>query len=337
VRRRPPLVAEIERSLSRLGAAPPGAVVAVSGGPDSVALLRAMQELAGAAPLVVAHLNHQLRGPESDADEAFVREQFVQWSRVPPGLRLRCERLDVRSLAAGANIEGAARRLRYGWLADVARQEGAAAVMTGHTADDQAETVLHRLLRGSGLPGLRGIAGRRELAPGVALLRPMLRVRRSEVLAYLERLGQPAREDSSNRDTTFTRNRLRHDLLPRLARDYNPEVVRTLGRLAEQAEELYAREEAQARSLLAQAEKPRAGALLVFDQPALAAAPAGVCRGALRLAWQREGWPLGAMGFDAWERLMMVARGEAKAVDLPGGVAARLRGRVLQLGRTTAG
>jgi tRNA(Ile)-lysidine synthase len=329
----PPLVGKVGRRLARLGAAPDGLVVAVSGGPDSVALLRALRAL-GVGRLVVAHLNHRLRGPESDADERFVAELVGALAAEAHGLELRCDRIDVRARAGGDNLEAAARRLRYDWLGRVAQEAGLGGVATGHTADDQAETVLHRLLRGSGLKGLRGIAPRRPLCPGVTLLRPLLGVRRAEVLAYLEELGQPYRQDSSNLDLSRTRNRIRRELLPHLAEGYNPEVVAALGRLAEQAEEVYAAAEAEARALLAEAERPRAGALLVFERRSLAAAPRGRVREALRLVWEREGWPMAEMGFDAWERLAAVARGESAAVDLPGGVRARGRGRVVQVGRT---
>jgi tRNA(Ile)-lysidine synthase len=291
-----------------------------------VALLRALlQETA--APLVVAHLNHQLRGADSDADEAFVRG-------LVPGLACRCERLDVRSLAKGEgdNLESVGRRLRYAWLTSVAQETGAAWVATGHTADDQAETVLHRLLRGTGLRGLAGIPRRRPLALGIDVVRPLLEVRRSQVVAYLEHLGQPSRHDRSNLDPQFTRNRLRHELLPLLAKDYNPAVVDVLNRLAVQAEEAYAFVADQGSALLSIVELPRAGKTIVLDAKQLVAAPAVLVREALRLLWEREAWPLGEMGFEAWQRATAVIRGEETAVDFPGGVRMRRAGHVVQIG-----
>jgi tRNA(Ile)-lysidine synthase len=325
VKRPPPLVRQVEQALCRHGAAG-GLVVAVSGGPDSVALLRAACEVRGAGPIIAAHLNHQLRGQESDADEVFVRELCGRLS-----LERRCHRIDVRAAAeaAGDNLEGAARRLRYEWLTNVAAEAGAAWVATGHTADDQAETVLHRLLRGAGLKGLRGIAARRPLSGGVMLLRPLLATTRAEVMAYLHEIGQPYCLDRTNADPTFTRNRIRQRLLPLLADEYNPAIVACLGRLAEQAEEAYAAEESEARALLAAAELPRAGAVLVFDPARLGAASRPRVREMFRLVWEREGWPVGSMGFDAWEQVTAVARGEATAADLPGGVRVVRRGRVV--------
>lgn len=326
--KRPPLlVRKVEDALRRSGVAG-GLVVAVSGGPDSVALLRALRDVHTSGPLTAAHLNHQLRGAEADADEAFVRDLCAGLS-----LDCRCGRLDVRRTAdaEGGNLEGVARRLRYDWLARVAAEAGASCVTTGHTANDQAETVLHRLLRGTGLRGLRGIALRRPLSAGVSLVRPLLAVTRDEVMAYLDAIGQPYRQDSTNLDPALTRNRIRLQLLPRLAAEYNPQIVAILGRLAGQAEEVYGTEEEQARALLAAAELPRAGALVVLDGVRFGAAPRPQLREALRLLWEREGWPMGQMGFDAWERAAAAAMGETTAADLPGGVRIHRRGRVVRV------
>ena len=205
-----------------------------------MALLRALMAARtdSATPLLIAHLNHQLRGNHSDGDEAFVGSLFAQVSATQPAIFLASHRLDIAAIARRErdNLEAAARRERYRWLAEVAHQHGLRHVATGHTANDQAETVLHRLLRGTGIEGLRGIACRREIAPGVEVVRPMLSVTRDEVLAYLAETGQPARQDASNDDMRFTRNRLRHDLLPLLAREWNPRIVEVLTRMARQAD-----------------------------------------------------------------------------------------------------
>jgi tRNA(Ile)-lysidine synthase len=324
----------VRRALDGLSEAP--GVVAVSGGPDSVALLRALA-LGVAGPLVVAHLNHQLRGEESTADEEFVRQLHADLGAAGANLGpLQATRVDVRAAAVGDNVEATGRRLRYDWLTQVARDTGSAWVATGHTADDQAETVLHRLLRGAGLRGLIGVVARRPLAPGILLVRPLLRVRRAEVLAFLEALGQPFRQDSSNRDRHYTRSRLRHDLLPVLARDYNPGVVAALGRLAEQAAEAQTFIEEQAARVLAAAELPRAGATLVLEARRLTAEPALLQREAVRLLWRREGWPDGEMGFDDWARVMEVIRGDRPALDAPGGVRVSRVGQVVRFARPQA-
>jgi tRNA(Ile)-lysidine synthase len=332
------LLLEVESFLAHLGEVR-AMVVAVSGGPDSVALLRALKMLRRknpSEPLVIAHLNHQLRGAESDADENFVRE-LVQRLQTEgfAGLTFRSECVDVAAQArsSGDNLENVARKLRYDWLARVAQEAGSRWVATGHTADDQAETVLHRLLRGTGLRGLSGIPARRELAPEVEVIRPLLRVRRSEVLDYLAKEGQSYRQDSTNLNVKLTRNRIRHELLPLLVENYNPNIADILCRLAGQATEVLRIEEAQARSLLSETELPRAGALLVFDRGRLALVPRHLIREMFRLVWGREGWPQGGMSFDHWERLAEVALGEVAAVDLPDGIRAWRRERVVQISR----
>src|SRR3954454_15857167 len=161
-------MAAVRGNLDRLrGDAPGPGVVAVSGGADSVALLCALAADPPPGGLVVAHLNHQLRGADSDADAAFVGALF-------PDLPHHVEAIDVRAAAAGGNLEATAREVRYAFLARVAAATGAGWVATGHTADDQAETVLHRLIRGSGLRVLRGLAAPRALPPGLGLVRPLL-------------------------------------------------------------------------------------------------------------------------------------------------------------------
>jgi tRNA(Ile)-lysidine synthase len=335
----PPLLEEIARFLAGVGAGAHGMVLSVSGGPDSMALACGLLKLRPwdcGGPLVIAHLNHGLRGPESEADEEFVR-RFSAAKRAA-GVRLvefSCQRIDVaaRARESGGNLESTGRRLRYEWLGRVARQHGVRFVATGHTADDQAETVLHRLLRGSGIHGLQGIRRRRRLSEGVELVRPLLGVTRVAVLGFLQAEGQPFREDSSNQDLRFTRNRIRHQLLPHLAANYNPAIVDVLCRLADAAGSASHHREAQAAALLRAAELPRAGTLLVFDRRRLAAAPRGRVREALRLVWNREGWPLGGMTFRHWDRLAAVALGELPAADFPGAVRACCRDRVVQLGR----
>ncbi len=313
-------------------------MVAVSGGPDSVALTRALLDLQSTLqlqPLILAHLNHQLRGAESDADESFV-EAMSRGLREEgnENVRFISQKEDVRrrALEEKDNLEKVARDVRYAWLAQVARSAGARWIVTGHTANDQAETILHRLLRGAGLKGLRGIAERRPLAKDVIVIRPMLAVARFEVMDYLQIKGQAFRQDSSNFNRRLTRNRIRHELLPYLEKEHNPAMVSILCRLGEQAESAYGRVQARAEKLLSDIERPKAGSLLIFDRKHLSEAPRALIREAFRLAWTREGWPAGAMGFKEWERLAAVASGEIRAADFPGGIRAVARERVVQMG-----
>ncbi|MCI0638850.1 MAG: tRNA lysidine(34) synthetase TilS [Gemmataceae bacterium] len=301
-------------------------VLAVSGGPDSVALARLLlaQEH---PPLIIAHLNHLLRGPDSDADEAFVIEQARSW-----GLPVRTARIDVAAEAKrqSDNLENSARRLRYDWLTQIARAEQAGWVATGHTADDQAETILHRLLRGAGMQGLGGMWQTRGLTPEIRLVRPLLTVRRCEVLQYLAEIGQPFREDASNLDPRFTRNRLRQVVLPLLVQ-FQPAIVEHLCALASEARELYAEVVLRAHQLLHDSELPRAGACIVLDTQTLVHAPRHILREMFRSLWQREGWPLQDMDRTAWEKLAAVAWGELPAWDLPGSLCVQRKNHVVQV------
>jgi tRNA(Ile)-lysidine synthase len=314
-------------------------VVAVSGGPDSVALLLALTG-ARAHPtgkgLTVAHLNHQLRGDESDADEQFVG-QFVEKleSRGLTDIRFQSARVDVAAAAKRTrkNLESTARHLRYAWLVGVCRQVGASIMATGHTADDQAETVFHRLIRGAGFKGLSGIAAQRTLSQGIDVVRPLLSVTRSEILAYLASQNQESRADSSNADLRYMRNRIRHELLPLLRASYNPAIAKALCNLARVAREHELELAGRARQLLVDAELPRAGDRVVLQKEALRSVPRSLVKAALRCLWAREGWARGAMTTSAWQRLAAVACGDLSAVDLPAGIRAVARENVVLIGQ----
>lgn len=201
-------------------------IVAVSGGADSVALLDLLATLPDfPLQLVVAHMNHGLRGSESDEDERFVRE-------LADGYGLVCETAlcDVRGLARQlrSSLEDAGRTARYDFFQRLRQKHGATAVAVGHHRDDQAETFLIRLLRGSGTTGLASMAPR--TASGV--IRPLLTVGRQELRHYCEERRLPFREDRSNADPSFLRNRVRHQLLPLLA-GFNPSVSRQLAATAQ--------------------------------------------------------------------------------------------------------
>ena len=220
-------------------------VVGVSGGADSVCLAHLLLHLTPRLRLrlQVAHLNHELRGVESDLDARHVSELARIW-----GLPCTVERADVRSLAAmhRLSLEEAARQARYAFLARTAQQAGAQRIAVGHHADDQAETVLMHFLRGSGVAGMRGMLPRTPLSDyralseraenvdieKVVLIRPLLGVRRAEIEDYCARNALATRFDRSNVDTTFHRNRLRHELLPML-RQINPGIDRVLVHTAE--------------------------------------------------------------------------------------------------------
>jgi tRNA(Ile)-lysidine synthase len=205
--------------------------VAVSGGADSVALLRLLEnlrELLG-IKLLIVHFNHSLRAGESDADARFVEELAAE-----RGIECVLGREDVAGAAASNkwNLEDAARRLRYGFFERLVTEGRATRVMVAHTADDQAETVLAHIFRGTGPTGLAGIY------PALgAVARPLLQERREDLRNYLRGLGQRWREDGSNRDLTRQRARIRGQLLPLLEREYSPGIVNRLSGLAGLARE----------------------------------------------------------------------------------------------------
>ncbi len=184
----------------------------------------------------MAHFNHGLRGEDSEADEAFVADLARHH-----GLEFFAGRADVRAhaLSGKLSIEAAGRELRYGWLTRLAKGQRFNSVATAHTLDDQAETVLMRFLRGAGTRGLAGIYPSLEVWGGdkLRIVRPLLGVTRDQVEAYLTSLGQSWREDESNLDHRFARNRVRHSLLPLLEREYNPNIRRVLADAADLARE----------------------------------------------------------------------------------------------------
>ncbi len=202
-------------------------LVALSGGPDSVALLDVLRTLAPSGELTiaaVAHFNHGLRGAEADEDEAFCRSMAAELS-----LPFDAGRGDVRALACkqGRSVEDAARVARYAFLEAAADRAGADVIAVGHTRDDQAETFLLRLLRGSGSRGLAGILPRSG-----RVVRPLLDVSRAVLRQYARDRGLTFRTDPSNDDVSIPRNRVRHELLPYLAREFSPGVVDVLARAA---------------------------------------------------------------------------------------------------------
>ncbi len=212
---------------------PPGCTVvcAVSGGADSICLLHRLNQLRAIRPftLVAAHYNHHLRGAESDRDEAFVKCWVEDWcgpdpaaGQPPlPAVRLITGGGDVSGEAKrlGLGLEETARRMRYAFLEEAARAVGADRIATAHTADDNAETVLLHLIRGSGLQGLTGIRPRQG-----RLVRPLLTTTRREIEDYLELYHIPHVEDSTNQDDAYTRNQVRHQVIP-LLDEINPWFV----------------------------------------------------------------------------------------------------------------
>lgn len=226
-----PLTAAVRKTIERYEMLSPGdrIAVAVSGGADSVALLRLMDELRDelGVTLCVAHFNHQLRDADSDADERFVASLARE-----RGLEFIVDRKDVAAAAKSRrwNLEDAARRLRYTFFAEIVARGRATCAATAHTADDQAETTLARLIRGTGLTGLGSIYPARG-----SIIRPVLGVRRQALRSYLAAIEQEWREDATNADTRRLRARVRQYLLPQMEQSFSKSIVNKLGELAELA------------------------------------------------------------------------------------------------------
>ncbi len=305
-------------------------LVAISGGADSVALTRGLHALRGTGPgtLVLAHYNHRQRGNESDADERFVAELAAQ---------LDCLLVAARADSEVAQSEDSLRRARYAFLTQAASESGARYVATGHTADDQVETVLFNILRGTGLSGLAGIPRCRELNEAATLIRPLLGVGRSDVLAYLGQLGQAYREDISNASLAYTRNRIRHELLPLLETNYNPLVREALLRLAKVARSVDESGRSEARQQLSDNCRPRAQAVEIQTN-LLRHNDEAAAKEILREAWRRQDWPLADMTSQRWDELLAFARQpppsrgtQAAPRMFPGGIRAELSVEILRL------
>lgn len=313
------------RTVRKHGLIEPGGrvVAAVSGGPDSVALLHLLLELHGAGELIVAglaHFNHQLRGADADADEAFCAALAAEL-----GLPIEIGRGDVRALARaeGRSVEDAARSVRYAFLEQAADRLSAAAIAIGHSLDDQAETFLLRLMRGAGPRGLAGIlprAGR--------VVRPLIDLRRAELRDYAAGRRLVFREDATNADLAIPRNRVRHELMPYLAREFSPGIAAVLAREAEIArtdEDYLERQAIDLASLIvlrtgtaADRLEPGAAGRVRVDAGALTSLHPALASRVARLALTAAA-PGGFIGFDQIGRFLKFAR-EARpgqALSLP--------------------
>ena len=297
-------------------------LVALSGGPDSTALLHLLRELqrSGEVELAgLAHVNHGLRAAAVD-DEAFCR-QLAADVQVP----LHVERAGVRELAGQwrTSLEDAGRRVRYAWFERVAAELGADAIATGHTRDDQAETFLLQLMRGAGPRGLAGISPRRG-----RICRPLIDIRRHELRAYLECRQLAFRDDESNLDPAFTRNRVRHQLLPVLEREFSSGIVTVLAReaaIARQDEDRLNAEAIEVAGSVVLAKRDGAE----IDARALRSLHPAVASRVARMAMGRLA-PERYLGFDHVERLLRLAEeGGPAAVSLPGQEARRIGERIV--------
>ena len=291
---------------------------AVSGGPDSVALLHALWSLRdelGISPYV-AHMNHSFRGAESDADARYVCDLAANL-----GLECVVEKVDVPAIQRALRLspEEAARMVRYEFLERVSEEIGAHRVAFGHTADDQVETVLLNLLRGTGVDGLSGMPAVRG-----KIIRPLIEIRRSDVEAYVEANHLHPRLDATNLMATYTRNRIRLDLLPMLRREYNSDIDGAILRLAELAREDTAYLSMEAREALSRITVAREENSISLDPERFQSYVLAIRRRVIREAVREVRGELADVGFIHIEELVrLLDTGTDFEYELPGGTYVR--------------
>ena len=314
-------------------------ILAVSGGADSMALLRTVAAISPPAArrrVIVAHAEYDIRDT-AERDRRFV---VAQAERLQLACHWQyCPVVDSGE-AVGVGLEGAARELRYSFFSKLAYAHGARHVATGHTLDDQAETILHRILRGTGITGLAGMQQSRQLAEGVSLVRPMLGLRRRQVEEYLLATRTPWMQDESNDDLRFARNILRHKVLAAAEQGPYPGATEAIVRLGEQASALTADRAVKIERLVEQAvERQLDGSLLLHDRiTELAGSDHQLLADLFIVLWKREGWPRRDLSGRHLRQLTRLLAGPeapggntVKAVSLPGGIHACRHPQGLQL------
>lgn len=318
--------------------------IAVSAGADSVGLLRILLELREELGIVlsVTHLHHSIRGLDADADEQFVAELASKHN-----LEFYFDRQDAQSYAheKGLSLETAGRQLRRGFFESLLQDQRVNRVATAHTLDDQAETVLMKLVRGAGTRGLAGVFPQQRLNSG-SIVRPFLGIRRDEIRAYLRDLKQPWREDASNTDLRITRNRVRWRVLPALREELNPAVDTTLAHVAEIAraeEEYWAEQVNRLLPLLSKRGEPARGggrkqtsaASIAFDLAALAQQSLALKSRLLRAAADQIGCSLDFVHVKAIVDLISRHQAQTKTIEIADGWSARLLFRELRIERAS--
>ena len=332
-----PLVTQVADFMDRRSLLSPGGsvVVGVSGGADSLALLGVLRDLSAlngrGYKLTVAHLNHMIRADATD-DATFV-QQLAKRLDLPCVVENRDVPAESRQRRQG--LEETARTVRYEFMLEVARRVGARHVAVGHHADDNVETILHRMIRGTALRGLSGMPAARPMnGTDVTLLRPLLTCRRTEIEAFCHRRGLEWRSDWTNVDTAYSRNFIRGELLPLIRGRLNPRVDEALLRLAQLSAEADTLLAAMAQDVLRAAVVERSEKACVLDTLTLAGQPSAVRTYALRLALEQLGAPQRDLSAEHWLALReLIVAPPPAAIDLPGGFSARRDGNDVILQR----
>ena len=299
----------------------------------SLAELSKLQESSSVA---VAHVEYDLR-PEASCDREFVVEHAKQLG-FPCYWKKFCVQ-EASNAQQGVGTEAVARQLRYDFFTQLAFEIGARHVAVGHTCDDQAETILHRLLRGTGLGGVVGMAGARELCEGVSLVRPMLKIRRQKPREYLKAIGQEWREDESNNQIYFARNFLRHHVLAEAESGPYPAAVEALVRFGEQASTKTSSRSRIIEALIEKSIEQKSDGEILIHQKRVGD-DSDIMPEALIEIWKRKGWPRQDLSSRHLKQLteMIFCDSSTKntvpnAVDLPGGIHARLTSNSLSIQR----
>ena len=305
-----------------------GILLAVSGGADSVALLRFFVEMkknvAPSSSIAVAHVNHGLRAAESDEDAAFVEKLAARHH-----LRFYATKITPEKWKADntGSFEAAARNLRYEFLVSAAQSGGFRHIALAHTKNDQAETILHRIIRGTGIAGLSGIPAVRKINDAVSLVRPFLCIEKKEILDYLQSRQQDFRHDSSNDTMNWTRNRIRLNILPTIRKSINPSVDESLLRLGKQAAELHSVIDEMLDSIYDEIVTQSASDMVIIRYAPLGNLPEYIARELMLRIWKTQNWSLRHIGFEHWRHVAAMLReaaGSVKSVSLPGGITARI-------------
>jgi len=292
-------------------------LIALSGGADSTALLRLFHHFQKEfdLKLFAAHANHQLRGEESDSDENFVDELCRKFN-IPCVIK----RLSIERTSEG--LEADARRARYAFLEKTAEELGCRYVATAHHRNDQIETILYRILRGTGIAGLAGMARCRKLNEAVTLIRPLLSFSRDEILSYLERTGQEWRTDSTNFSENMFRNRLRHQLIPFLKKEFSPNLEKSLERLGNIAESAQNFINSQKEFLAKKAVVSTAAGIKIFPKNS-PETEKFLWSELLRRIWQENALPQQSMGQKEWDlmtAMLLREKGTPEIHIFPGNV-----------------
>jgi tRNA(Ile)-lysidine synthase len=324
---------ELNHELQRLNVAGQGMLLAVSGGSDSMAMLHAvvrLREQLKLTQLEVAHLNHGLRGSDSDGDADFVRQICNE-------LHVRCH---VEVMSAGTlqqtsrgSLEEAARRVRYQFLERVAMDRGIQNITTAHQLQDQNETIIFNLLRGTGLRGLRGIPQIRQVSPYLRLIRPMLSISKEVIQTWLRDQSLVFREDGSNEEMDFARNRIRR-MMSQLPDENGDALNRRLAELSQQANQTIQSLDAAAVEILRVSVLDSSASTIRLRRSSLLQWPEPLVRHALSSVWSTNGWPQQQMNRDHWLRLSRIIReGTPRRCTFPSAIELQIRRDLAVLSR----